>query len=759
VSLVRLLKTTDLIGEGTPPEVLAEIERAPNELNAVLKYVDEGVLADLLSDQLGIPRVEVSGPAASAEAIQAMPRDLAKRHDAMPIRLEGSQIVVAFANPLDHDAIKAIGFATKRKIKVTVAPASQVRDALRFAFDFGKEVGQKLAESQSTGSVEILETKKSEDMASLLSDPNDASAAIRVVQLILVEGLRAGASDIHLEPTAEAVRVRYRVDGVMEEGVVVPKTLQAQLVGRVKVLASLDISERRKPQDGSIRLRFEDRRVDVRVSVLPTPVGEKVVLRVLDTESKSPTLAGLGFSEESTVVLRREIRRPEGLILITGPTGSGKTTTAHALLSEIAASGLNLVTIENPVEYRLAGVTQVEINEKAGVTFPGTLRSVLRQDPDVIFVGEIRDFETAEIALRAAQTGHLVLSTVHTIDAVSSITRLLDLGVDSWAIAGSLRLILAQRLVRQLCPNCRTSAPPSEHDLAHLGPRAAEVRGSSVAAGCLRCRRRGFVGRRGLFEVMPVSPSLRSLIEQRAAETEMRAQARRDGVLSLQDHAIAAVNTGETTLEEIIRVVPPEARSEAPKSAPVAAPGPSTGASAPSREDPARPAPAPRVARGASRPADAAAPERVAITGIDFDDTPDPEEYTVLVVDDERVNLKLIAHCLRKAALPLRVLSAENGEAALEIAEREHVHMALLDMMMPGMTGVELCARLRADPRTKEIPIFMLTAVSEFDVKESAFEAGADDYITKPVDAKELLIRATRALNRAYGIAGISPPS
>jgi type IV pilus assembly protein PilB len=744
LSLVRLLKKVDLIGEGTPANVLEEMERAADELAVVLKYVDEEVLADLLAEQLGVPKVEVSGTGASAEVIKLVPRDVVKRHDAMPLRFEGTQLVVAFANPLDHDAIKAIGFATKRKIKVAVAPASQVRDAIRFAYEFTKEVGRKLAETtHSTGSVEILETTKNDEMETLLSDPSDTSAAIRVVQLILVEGLRVGASDIHLEPTTEAVRVRYRVDGVMEDGVLVPKSLQHQLVGRIKVLASLDISERRKPQDGGIRLKFEDRRVDVRVSVLPTPVGEKVVLRILDTEAKNPSLSDLGFGEEAITLLRREIRRPEGLILITGPTGSGKTTTAHALLSEIAATGLNIVTIENPVEYRLGGVTQVEVNERQGITFAGTLRSILRQDPDVIFVGEIRDGETAEIALRAAQTGHLVLSTVHTIDATSSITRLLDLGVDSWAIAGSMRLILAQRLVRQLCSKCAVAGAPDQNDLDHLGVWASEIQSSYRAAGCSRCRRRGFVGRRGLYEVLPVSPKVRSLIEQRSAETELRAQARREGVQSLQALAVAAINAGETTLEEMIRVVPPEALREKPVAA-VAQEGATPAKPMATDTRPAPPAPEVLVR------SNGVAAERVAIVGLDVDEAGDANEFNVLVVDDERVNLKLITHCLRKAAIPLRVLSAENGEAALEIAEREHVHMALLDMMMPGMTGVELCARLRADPRTRTIPIFMLTAVSEFDVKESAFVAGADDYITKPVDAKELLVRATRALQRAY---------
>jgi type IV pilus assembly protein PilB len=755
VSLVRLLRKTDLIGEGTPAAVLEEMERAADELDVILKYVDEEVLADLLADQLGVPRVEVSATDASAEAVKLAPRDVVKRHDAMPLRLEGTQLVVAFANPLDHDAIKALGFATKRKIKVVVAPASQVRDAIRFAYDFTKEVGRKLAETHSSGSVEILETTKNDEMETLLSDPSDASAAIRVVQLILVDGLRVGASDIHLEPSTDSVRVRYRVDGVMEDGVLVPKSLQHQLVGRIKVLASLDISERRKPQDGGIRLKFEDRRVDVRVSVLPTPVGEKVVLRILDTEAKSPSLSDLGFGDEAITLLRREIRRPEGLILITGPTGSGKTTTAHALLSEIAASGLNLVTIENPVEYRLAGVTQVEVNERQGVTFAGTLRSILRQDPDVIFVGEIRDGETAEIALRAAQTGHLVLSTVHTIDATSSITRLLDLGVDSWAIAGSLRLILAQRLVRQLCPKCSTVEAPAQNDLEHVGAWASEIQSSSRPVGCARCRRRGFVGRRGLYEVLPVSPKVRALVEQRGAETEIRAQARREGVLSLQALAVAAINSGNTTLDEMIRVVPPEGLREKPVAAVAEDANGSLASATPAQAKSAAPS-----EDTSERPSAAPASARVAIVGLDDDDDADTNEFNVLVVDDERVNLKLITHCLRKAALPLRVLSAENGEAALEIAEREHVHMALLDMMMPGMTGVELCARLRADPRTKTIPIFMLTAVSEFDVKESAFQAGADDYITKPVDAKELLVRATRALQRAYrGHPAASAPS
>jgi type IV pilus assembly protein PilB len=763
VALVRLLAKSGVLDETRAEELRKALERAPNAVDAILDHVDERALAEVLSAQLGLPLVSVTRESLQPDAIRLVPREVARRYDAVPVRLEGNALLVAFVNPLDHGAIRTIEFAARTKVRIAVATASEVREAIHFAYDFQREVAKRLVEtSAGHDKVEMLQPAVGEELEHLLADGDvDRASAVRVVELILVEGLTFGASDVHIEPTQNSVNVRYRIDGVMESGVVVPKNLQAQLVGRVKVLTGLDIAERRRPQDGSMSVRYEQRRIDVRVSILPTPLGEKIVMRLLDTEARTPELEAMGFSGESLRRVKKEIHRPEGMVLITGPTGSGKTTTAHAILSEIAKSPLNIVTIENPVEYRLKGITQVEINDRQGVTFAGTLRSILRQDPDVIFVGEIRDAETAEIALRASHTGHLVISTVHTIDAASSIARLLDLGADPWMIAGALRLVLAQRLMREVCKACRVPHVLTDDERHRLGSWAGEIETTVRGRGCTRCRGRGYSGRFSVAEVLPISTALRPLLESRASETQLRAQARAEGVGSLFAEACAAVKAGRTTIEELLRVIPPDAMQEdvahgaeetrtpaadadaaeaAPRmpAPPVAPPPLSPPAAAVAPPAPPRPAPG------------AASPSAIAVTGIDLTLDEPQATFNVLVVDDEPTNRAVIRHCLGKSKLPLKVILAEDGPTALALAEHEPIHLALVDLMMPGMSGIELCQRLRADARWAHIPMFMLSAVEDTPQKTSAFAAGIDDYMVKPVNAAELIARVSRALSRSY---------
>ena len=695
-------------------------ENGQRPIDVLLQRVDGTRLAEQLKEHLGLPLVDLHAATIEPAALRLLSKELAKRYDAMPIRMDRGRVVIAFANPLDTEGVKAVEFSTRSKVSIVVAPTSEIRAAIQHHFYFGDEITNMLAAKDNDGAVEVVEKKDDEISETQLGEGKDKATVIRLVELLLVDGLRLGASDIHIEPGADATPVRYRINGVLERGVVIPKALHGQVVARIKVMATLDITERRRPQDGSIRVTYEDRKADVRVSVLPTQFGEKVVLRLLDPTAKGHELEKVGLTGADLELLRREIRRPEGMILISGPTGSGKSTTAHGLLQDIADSRLNIVTIENPIEHRLAGISQVEVNEKAGLGFADTLRSILRQDPDVIFVGEIRDSETATIALRAAQTGHLVLSTVHTIDATASITRLLDLGVDPTLISASLRLVIAQRLVRSLCPQCKRPAmPPSELDIARLSRHGHNVESVTTAPGCGACRDTGFTSRIGVFEILPVSRQLRAMLERHEPETALRKQARAEGVQSMPAAALRAINAGVTTVDEVLRVVPPEesAQEDLVQETSDATTMPGVPAFAP------------------TRPA-----------------TVTESALRVLVVDDDALIRKVLCFALKNAPIAIETIVAADGAEALRLCDSEQIHMALLDVELPDASGFELCARIRAHEKLMSVPIFMLTGRGDVDAKAEAFRAGADDYLVKPIVPEELVARAVRALERNYGV-------
>ena len=756
MALIRFLGRIGAIDKAEAEALAASVPSSgKREIEIAREHLDEEKIAGLLAKHLGVGLVDLTSEAIVPDALKRFSKELASKYDAMPIRQEsGGKLLVAFANPLDGDAIKSLEFAARCKVQVSVATLAQVRNAIKHHYYFNEELSSMLGEaSLGEGGVEVFEAPKEDDAQDLLDSGSrsDKSSVVRLVQLILMEGLRIGASDIHIEPTETSVVVRYRINGVLEQGVVAPKALQNQVVARIKVMASLDITERRKPQDGALRVRYQDHAADVRVSVLPTPIGEKVVLRLLGGEAQSHALTTIGLAERDLAILEREIRRPEGMILISGPTGSGKTSTAHSVLKAISGSKLNIVSIENPIEYRLRGVTQVEINEKAGLTFAGTLRSILRQDPDVIFVGEIRDMETAKIALQAAQTGHLVLSTVHTIDATASVTRLLDLGIEASLVATSLRLLIAQRLLRQICSACKEPYEVPEAELVRFGSAAKTITATFHGKGCNQCRRTGYSGRIGIFEVIPISGTMRGMLDEGVPETVLRNQARLEGARSMRSMAIDAVNAGETTVEDVLRVIPSDDTEKASGSQ-SRVPGANM---AELETDDARRMP-PALERSASALRESSDRlERsgpLAIAGLDPEAAAAPlTEYTVLAVDDEPINLELIRLCLRKAPLPIKVLTAESGPAALALLEHETVQLALLDMMMPGMTGIELCQRIRAERRYSAMPVLMITALDDTSSKQGAFTAGSDDYLTKPVNRDELIMRVVRALERTYG--------
>ncbi|MDX8401042.1 MAG: type II secretion system ATPase GspE [Mariprofundaceae bacterium] len=439
------------------------------------------------------------------------------------------------------------------EVRPVLAPREMILDALNQVFDMaGSSAEQMLEDLDDADSL----SREIEQVADLLESEDDAPI-IRLVNRLVSQALKERASDIHIEPFESRVLVRFRIDGVLHNIVSPPKGAHAALVSRIKVMADLDIAEKRHPQDGRFRVRIAGREVDIRVSVLPTAFGERVVLRLLDRGARMLTLPELGMSQAHLSLMRSAIRAPHGIVLVTGPTGSGKTTTLYAALMEVDRVNRNVMTIEDPIEYQLDGVGQMQVQPKIGVTFAAGLRSILRQDPDIVMIGEIRDLETAEIAIQASLTGHLVLATLHTNDALSAIVRLQDMGVEPYLVASSLILTQAQRLVRRLCPHCRTPRAPRLDDWRALEVDPAEfadVKTIFDAAGCEHCMRTGYLGRVAIYEMAPVSDAMRNLIHDGKGMPALRRQARKEGMRTLRQDGARHVAAGVTTVDEVLRV-------------------------------------------------------------------------------------------------------------------------------------------------------------------------------------------------------------
>ena len=731
--------------------------------------ITEEELARTIADQLRLPCVNLPTQALTGSVTSLIKEDLATQ-GAVPMRAFEGGIVVAIANPLNRELRRNIEFATGRRVFVEVATPTAIRDALQHAYHLDDTLNTFLDGIPEEGDVPVAEiTDEGLDLKGLMRE-SALPPVVKLLNVILLEGIRGGASDVHIEPSQSEVRVRYRVDGVLQEAFRLPKWVQDPLTARCKVLAKLDITERRVPQDGRINLRYREALIDLRVSSLPTQFGEKVTMRVLDPTHAPDGLQRLNLSERDLTTIRHAISRPEGMVLVTGPTGSGKTTTLYAMLAEIVSPKRNIVTIENPIEYQLRGVNQVEVNERQGLTFANTLRSILRQDPDVILVGEIRDTETAEIALRASQTGHLVLSTLHTNDTAATVSRLLDLGIEPYMLASSLHIILAQRLVRKICPNCAEPYQPEVTALAalHLSPTSEKF---LHGKGCPACHKSGFLGRTAVLEVMPVTRKVAALIETRAPEASLRAAAREEGLRTLGEHAVEKVMAGITTVEEVLRVVDVGSESAycpncsrqveenfavCPHCAtalrhtcgscglqlqPEWLVCPYCGTTVRQVGGGGRPAPAPSPAATPAPPPVVVAPPAVAATRV----------FRALVVDDQPDMRRLVSHTLEHGGLPLTVTTAADGPEALHLAEEEAPDLIVLDVMMPGMDGFEVCERLRRNVRTAFTPVLMLTALDDAGSRARGFHAGTDDYIAKPFARAELLARVRRLLERTYG--------
>jgi type IV pilus assembly protein PilB len=528
-----------------------------------LGLVNDDEITGVLSRQYGVPSINLKYYEVDPSVIRLIPQDTALRYQVVPLSRVGSTLTIAMTDPTNVFAMDDIKFMTGFNIEPVVAPESAVNEAISKFYGEAQSVEEltkvmKDLAGEEAADLELAAEEQEMDLAALERAAEEAPI-IKLVNLILTDAVKRGASDIHIEPFDKELRVRFRVDGVLQEVMNPPLKLRDAIASRVKIMSKLDISEKRLPQDGRIMIKYRKegriKELDFRVSTVPTLHGEKIVMRLLDKENLRLDMTKLGFEQESLDKYERAILRPYGMVLVTGPTGSGKTNTLYSSVARLNTVETNIMTAEDPVEFQLQGINQVQMKEQIGLNFAAALRAFLRQDPNIILVGEIRDFETAEIAVKAALTGHLVLSTLHTNDAPSTISRLMNMGVEPFLVATSVNLICAQRLVRRICQDCKEPLEVPQQALLDAGLTPEEAAGAVIyhGKGCAKCNKGGYKGRVGLYEVMEVSDDLRELILVGASAVELKKKALEQGMISLRRSGLMKVMLGQTTLEEVLR--------------------------------------------------------------------------------------------------------------------------------------------------------------------------------------------------------------
>ncbi len=524
---------------------------------ARLGYISDTEITDFLSSQYRLPSINLIEYEVDSEVIKLVSKDVCERHKILPVSRSGSSLIIAMADPTNLNAIDDIKFLTGFNVEPVIASETAIIEATDRYYNAGPSYDEVMADFELDDEDIDFTSDDEDDNILELEKASEDAPVVRLVNVILLNAIRKGVSDIHIEPYEKRLRVRYRIDGVLQEEMAPPLKLKNALSSRLKIMSQLDIAERRLPQDGRIKLKLgKDREMDFRVSVLPTMWGEKIVLRLLDKSNLQLDMTKLGFDTSPLADFTWAIHQPWGMVLVTGPTGSGKTTTLYSALSELNQPGVNISTAEDPVEYNLLGINQVQMHEEIGLNFAAALRAFLRQDPDTIMVGEIRDFETAEIAVKAALTGHLVLSTLHTNDAPATISRLLNMGVEPFLITASVNLVLAQRLARRTCQDCKAPIEIERATLEEVGFTPEQIEGAVLqhGQGCNTCNGTGYKGRVALYEVMRFTDDLRDLVLQGASTAELKAAAIKGGMSSLRMSGIKKCLEGVTTIEEVLRV-------------------------------------------------------------------------------------------------------------------------------------------------------------------------------------------------------------
>ena len=558
--LKSILSRREVVGEEELGNCLNKAAESDRSLSRIL--VEDGIVKEeellmALSEETHLPPINVEKVQPDDTLADVLPEHLAKYYGVVPVAKMGSTLTLAVSNPFDILQLDDIQIVTGCDIRPVLSTDLSIEKAIPEVYNKGNQLVQDLLNNIDDPDVELKENKDEvEDITDVAGDAGQAPV-VKLVNLIVFQGIQKKASDIHIEPMEKKVRVRYRLDGVLQESISPPKKMHNAVVSRIKIMCGMDIAEKRKPQDGKFQIRVSGRTIDFRVSTLPIIHGEKVVLRILDSSNLTLSLDSLGFEEQALKNIRDAINQPYGMLLVTGPTGSGKSTTLYSSIREVLNTEDNIITVEDPVEYQLEGVNQVQVNPKSGLTFAAALRSILRQDPDTILLGEIRDKETVEIAVKAALTGHLVFSTLHTNDAASTITRMTDMQVDPFLVASSVACVCAQRLARKLCEDCRKPMevmPPKEH-LIELGYTKEEVKDLELyePAGCGRCAG-GYRGRFALLETMPMTPEIQRVVINGGSAMDIGKVALEQGMITLRKCALLNALRGKTSLEEVLRV-------------------------------------------------------------------------------------------------------------------------------------------------------------------------------------------------------------
>ncbi len=555
--LGELLVREKMISLQQLQEAQTEAKRTGRRLGVALSrlgYVNDSDLTQFLARQYSLPSINLNDFEIDGEVLKLVPKEVAMKHMVVPVNRAGATLIVAMSDPSNIFAIDELKFLTQYNIEPVVAAEAAIEEAIRRYYDKGPDLGSMLDEFGESVEFEGVQ-EKDINVVDLENQAGEAPV-VKLCNAILLSAVKKGASDIHVEPYEKFFRVRFRVDGILHEEMRPPIKMRNAITSRLKIMASLDIAERRLPQDGRIKLKIgKDKEMDFRVSCLPTLYGEKIVMRLLDKSQLQLDMTKLGFEPKPLADFKEAIAKPYGMVLVTGPTGSGKTTTLYSALSELNKIESNISTAEDPVEFNLPGINQVQMHEEIGLNFATSLRSFLRQDPNIIMVGEIRDFETAEIAVKAALTGHLVLSTLHTNDAPSTVSRLLNMGVEPFLVTASVNLVLAQRLARKICVECKEPTEKHPEALLKMGMSEPQVHMATIyrGRGCKNCGDTGYRGRIALYEVMPFGDELKELVLQGASATEIKAEMIRKGVASLRIAGINKILEGVTTPEEVLR--------------------------------------------------------------------------------------------------------------------------------------------------------------------------------------------------------------
>jgi type II secretory ATPase GspE/PulE/Tfp pilus assembly ATPase PilB-like protein/ActR/RegA family two-component response regulator len=676
-------------------------------------------------------RMKIADLATSTtQARELVPESLARKYRIVPLAASDSALDIATADPHDLDCERTLAFATGRTVRLHLAAPTAIVARIDELYQPENAVEKILEGVAGRYDIDTIAESNDDEDFNVSADRASERPVIRLVDHIIAEAITTRASDIHLEPEEGGVAVRYRIDGVLRDTMTLPRPAGLPVVSRIKIMAQMDIADRLRPQDGRARVSVNGTRVDLRVSTLPAGYGEKVVIRILDSRATVMSIDGLGLLSDEARRLNELMNLREGIVLVTGPTGSGKTTTLYSALRQIQQRAVNIVTVEDPVEYKLQGIVQVQVNEKAGLNFASALRSILRQDPDVILVGEIRDKETASIAVQASLTGHLVLSTLHTIDAASSIARLVDIGVEPYKIAAALKGVVAQRLLRRLCPVCRSeSTVPVAERVRRWLPHGMTLYN---AVGCAECSQTGYRGRMAVIEVLSANADIERLIAEGATADAIAESARSAGMKTLWDSGIEHVRAGDTSVDELLRVIEP------PTEVPVRRPQPRRdrdGEPAGSRSDERGRAPSHTPSRNGATKSTSLPDEALQLLDDMFDESFNARK-TVLLVEDEEPLRRVLRDLLEREGFT--VVEAADGVQALDEVDRSAPDVLVLDLNLPRLDGYGVLGHLRARPSTAKLPVIVLTAKGDEDNEVRVFETGANDFLTKPFRPRAL---------------------